>query len=165
MRRKPTRSDRVLALRDAVLRLANTRDFAIGLPDGTQLHGIIETPFTKTPKVEAPPGPTMWAATFRLPDGSTITGMIPALFPVGGTPKKKAGKKEPAWDYCLDVWDDKGKILSAHWHDPILGRPQDIEIVAFKRGPWEEALLAAEATTPAAPRPVDITLRTLRAMG
>lgn len=170
MPRKSTRLDRALALRDAVLRLAHTsspawstpqnghltRYVALRLPDGTTLQGSIATPFApKIPKKKTEGDPTMWDVTFTLPNGTIVQGKIPALFATNSTQKKT----KPTWDYRLEMWDEKGKVLNVHWHQAIVGYPQDIEIVAFRRGPWEKALLDAETLAPANPRPEGITLR------
>jgi hypothetical protein len=39
--------------------------------------------------------------------------------------------------FGLDVWGKVGKVLNVHWND--YGQ---IEIVSFKRGDWEEEILA-----------------------
>jgi hypothetical protein len=45
----------------------------------------------------------------------------------------------PPLGYILDIWAKSGKVLSLHWSS--VG---ELEIVSFKRGNWEDAIIGGD---------------------
>jgi hypothetical protein len=147
--KKPTRLERALALRDALLRLlANHPDTAAWHVNETApsrrtfdvgpFHVSLETPFTVAPKQK------------------------PCDGFVDSSGKMILRSHTPYW-YLIDLWGENGlKVFGLRWFNAVAGGSAKFppNIVAFKRGPWEDAVLALGDTV-MLPKPEVVPLRSV----
>jgi hypothetical protein len=124
--------DRALQIRNASLEALRTRGIMTqvgGLPGRTQtatlgdLKMMYRTPFQ------------------RLPAASKDVQYTRALL------KQRGQRASRNLEYGLDIWEPGGKVFNFEWSQD----DEELQIVAFKRGPWEDVLLNSASPAMAAP--------------